>query len=114
MHCLCQLPFTLQGMGMSERLHQEMMKVPSSESRLLSYDEMKTLNLSGEDAGYSEWRRAKNVAKYGDSKMKEFDAWLTHEKEYVARCMGPSSKFDEELWMRCVEEFSSRYRNPLK
>lgn len=40
----------LAKMGMSDRLHQDMMKVPSNESRLLSYDDMKAFNLSGEDA----------------------------------------------------------------
>jgi hypothetical protein len=104
----------LAKMGMSERLHQEMMKVPSSGIRLLSYDESKALNLSGEDAGYSEWIRAKNVAKYGEEKMKEHDAWLMREKEYMARCTRSSSKFDEKLWLRCAEEFSASFPSPLK
>ncbi len=104
----------LAKMGMSERLHQDMMKVPSNESRLLSYDDMKAFNLSGEDAGYSEWLRAKNIAKYGEAKMKEFDAWLTREKEYMARCTRSSSKFDEKRWLRCAEEFSSRFPSPIK
>jgi hypothetical protein len=101
-------------MGMSERLHQEMMKVPSSEIRLLTYDESRAFNLSGEDAGYSEWIRAKNVAKYGEAKVKEHDAWLTRQNEYIARCTRSSSRFDEKLWLRCAEDFGSRFPNPLK
>jgi hypothetical protein len=101
-------------MGMSERLHQEMMKVPSNENRFLSYDDMKTFNLSGEDAGYSEWRRAKLIAKHGEAKMEERDVWLAREKEHMARCTRSSSKFDENLWLRCAEEFSSRFPDPLK
>lgn len=103
----------LAKMGMSERLHQEMMKVPSSGMRLLSYDEANAFNLSGEDAGYSEWLRAKNVAKYGEAKMKEFDAWRMRSEEYVSRCTRSSTKFDEKLWLQCSEEFSSRFPNPL-
>jgi hypothetical protein len=104
----------LAKMGMPERLYQEMMKVPSSEIRVLSYDESKFFNLSGEDPGYGEWIRAKNIAKYGKTKMKEFDAWLTSEKEYMTRCTGSSSKFDEKLWLQCAEEFESRFPNPIK
>lgn len=103
----------LAKMGMSERLNQEMMKVPSSGIRLLSYDEVEAFGLSGEDAGYSEWNRAKSVAKHGEAKMKEFDAWLVRSKEYLSRCTRSSSKFDEKLWLRCSEEFSSRFPNPL-
>lgn len=101
-------------MGMSGLLFQEMMRVPSNEVRLLSSDESKAFNLSGEDPGYSEWIRAKNIAKYGETKMKEHDAWAAREKEYVAGCMSSSSSFDEKLWLRCAKEFESRFPNPTK
>ena len=104
----------LAKMGMSERLYQEMMKVPSNLIRLLSYDDIQVFNLSGEDAGYSEWLRANDVAKYGEAKMKEFDAWLAREKEYIAHCTTSSSKFDERLWLRCAKDFTSRFPNPLQ
>lgn len=86
----------LAKMGMSERLYQEMMMA---------------FNLSGEDPGYSEWRRARNFAKHGEAKMKEFDAWLIREHEHVARCAGSSS--DIQLHIRCDREFQSRDPNPL-
>jgi len=54
----------LTKMGMSERLYQAMMNVPSSEIRFLSYEESKAFSLAGEDPGYGEWVRARNVAKY--------------------------------------------------
>jgi hypothetical protein len=98
-------------MGMSERLYQEMMKVPSNRIRPLSYNETEAFNLSGEDPGYSEWRRARNVAKHGEAKMKEFDAWLIRQKDFVARCMGSSSGV--ELSLRCDKEFQSKFPNPL-
>ena len=105
----------LTKMGMSERLYQEMMKVPSSELRFLSYDDMTALNLEGQDPGYAEWIRAKNVARYGEAKMKEFDAWLVRQNEYLSRCRSSSRPEDDEkeVWLRCVKEFSSRFPSPL-
>ncbi len=41
----------LAKMGIPERLYQEMMKVPSSEVRVLSYDDMTALNLDGPGPG---------------------------------------------------------------
>jgi hypothetical protein len=48
-------------MGMSEPLFRAMMAIPSSEVRIVRYDEMKEWGLVGEDPGYAEWLKAKNI-----------------------------------------------------
>lgn len=105
----------LAKMGIPERLYQEMMKVPSSEIRVLSPDDMTALNLDGQDPGYAEWIRARNIARFGEDKMKQFDAWLARQDEYVSRCRSARRPEDDEreVWQRCIREFGSKFPSPL-
>jgi len=64
-------------MGVSPRLMDAMLAVPSSSIKYLSESEMKDFNLLGKDAAYEEWARAKNMKSGGK---------LTIFTEYVFFC----------------------------
>lgn len=98
----------LAKMGMSGQLFIEMMRVPSNKIRMLSYQELNGFSLVGEDPGYDEWVRAKNVAKYGEQKMKEFDAWLDRRDPFVTQCQSSGRSV-----LDCNAEFDRRYPNPV-
>jgi hypothetical protein len=84
----------LSKMGMSDQLFIEMMKVPSNEIRMLSYDELEAFSLVGQAPGYEEWTTARNAAKYADEKMIKFDAWLAREAEFMNGCRASGQSFE--------------------
>jgi hypothetical protein len=76
----------LDKMGMAPEVYQAMTRVPSNELRILSAAEIENWNISGKDPAYVEYNRAKNVAKYGEAKMREFDEWMKITKAYIVDC----------------------------
>jgi hypothetical protein len=98
-------------MGMSENLFAQMMRVPSNGSRRLQYQEMQDMNLVGEDPGYMEWLRARNVVKYGEPALKAYETWLKRQNEFSASCRRRS---DPAEYLRCSKEFEQREPSPLR
>ena len=104
----------LSKMVMSDDLFNAMMQVSSGEGRVLSSVEMKHMNLIGEDPGYAEWLRAKNVAKYGEKTWVQFEAWVKQNNAYIQRCIALKSNVDEETALvACDKEFRGQYPSPL-
>jgi ATP-dependent protease ClpP protease subunit len=55
----------LQKMGLPEKLFETMMSISSEKIRYLRPSETHDLGLDGEDAAWSEWRRAKDIQRFG-------------------------------------------------
>ena len=55
----------LTSMGMSESLYPAMLRVSSDRIKYLSYIELKSYGLEGEDAAFSEWERARAIQMLG-------------------------------------------------
>jgi hypothetical protein len=45
-----------------------------------------TMVFTGDDPAYNEYRRAQNVAKYGEAKTREFDEYLKLTSAYMTGC----------------------------
>jgi len=104
----------LAKMTLSDQLFNEMMKVPSSGIRLLQYEEVLALNLTGQDPGYAEWVRAKNVAKYGEELANAREKWLEQERAAIERCVGSiPGPSDDSALLNCALEFERSNPDPL-
>jgi hypothetical protein len=99
----------LDKMGMAPELYQAMIQVPSNELRNLTADETKNWNISGDDPAYTEYNRAKNVAKYGEAKMHEFDEWMKLTNAYMVDCQSKGKSLEACAKNRPV---STRIRYP--
>jgi hypothetical protein len=63
-------------MGISMRLLEAMLEIPSNEIRWISRDFAKSTNLLGSDPSWEEWSRAKAIAEKGIESVEELDRFL--------------------------------------
>jgi hypothetical protein len=95
-------------MGMAPELYQAMIQVPSNELRNLTAAEIRNWNISGDDPAYTEYRRAQNVAKYGQAKMHEFDDW----RKSIDSCM-ENCRSNGKALEACAKDCDIKYPNPI-
>jgi hypothetical protein len=98
----------LDKMGMAPELYQAMIQVPSNELRKLSAAEIQNWHISGKDPAFEEYYRAKNVAKYGEIRMHEFDEWMKITGAYMVDCQSKGKSLEV-----CANESSIKYPNPI-
>jgi hypothetical protein len=91
----------LSRMGISDRLFERMMAVPSHEARVLSSRELAEFGLSGLDPVHEERRRAEDIVNFGPEYVRRRDEYDVRMQRYGARCMS----MGKTQW-QCMIEYS--------
>jgi hypothetical protein len=99
----------LSEMGISDGLFKMMMRVPSKDMRMLTFDELTETALDGTDPAHDEWLRAKLVARCGDKRAAEIEKQDVASSEFFHDCVARTGQLES-----CAEETDKAFPGRLQ